>query len=772
MSPRERLPSRQEDEQRLKRQPTQTTSAPTHQATVDAHRLQKLQRQIGNQAVMRMLGRQRPTQRPSSSIQRYVVLNQQSGGGEDQYLTQQNDMGTSLFSSQEQGPQLDNGNPLAPRVRQPRIDTHNNPPLRVSDDGMMAVENVTQDENEVRSFYTTDSILHQSNQRLTDVNSKARLAPDSTNVIKVPTDPSNPRGAGMQRRTLRAVRPTGAGGGAFGAAVNGASECNVVAEQIIGQESNQQGVGIFSGTGGTVAQKQFKFKHEDALTSDLTPGDFSGVVSGGHGDESEMDTLQGMDITVDRTVLRNFQRTHAVKLANGAIGDRVAERYAYRGTPLAARQEIDERIRLDQPVSNILGRSIIRRHQESKPVLDYGRMTPGDRRNRSRDVGVNSFAMPEVGEAYGAFTQSLSGIVPMDNNNREVRGGFDIQNESPGDRDRINQMLDPTHAATANRVGDFLRIAANTLTNIQGGLWTWHYAAVVAKSGTDMVTLENYNRETADRGAKAEALQAMWQALSVTYAHYVDGAITGRPNDQSRIQALQQKLQAEVGALNGGLQRFVQAPDEAGGMANGDRWYFQMYGPANKGGVDQSFHNEWTSAGGFVNPITVRTGAEASPQFREAMVTQLNTFLGLTAHRVNLSNPFRNDLNQAIARIRAQGSKSQASKAYRDAIRDLLPRMQVEVVGAKAQAVARDKHLVNAGVVFNVNNLPQVQLSLNAWIADLGVKRGQTNWPHKKWGYDRATRKLQELLQVAQIVDNAVATELVVIAQAPLEDVH
>src|SRR5262249_16634452 len=146
-------------------------------------------------------------------------------------------------------------------------------------------------------------------------------------------------------------------------------------------------------------------------------------------------------------------------------------------------------------------------------------------------------------------------------------------------RTELNRLMDPNNASLIEQVDGLLKGSHVIFTNIQAGLWTWHYAAVVAKSGSDRVTLENYNRQTSDRKAGAANGTDLWNRVSVAYNAYRDATIDGKVTDREKVTALKQKLLAEVGPLQGALNQIkFKQPD----TRLNERWYFQMYGPANK----------------------------------------------------------------------------------------------------------------------------------------------------------------------------------------------
>lgn len=748
----------QQDEKRKRanQSPSDALDSSVEGVSSPSHRILQLQRQVGNQAVRRMIANKRS---PANTIQRYVVLQHQDGMGNDNYTTNQPLVANPVFSSQEQTPtafnDINNTGTVGLQVGSAQNAT---PPLRVSDDGNMAVEYLTQAQNEARTFYTNAGVLNASNQRLEDIDSPIRLEVSSGNTIDVPQDPEDPQNGGT--RTLQQIGPKAAAMGQnVQQALGNQHECNEVASKIISGASRSN-VAVFEG-GGEKGTHKMDYQTGGALMSgnDVIPSFFAGTLVNGTGNAQEMSETQGFDRTIDRTVKTQFKNNFATQIANGLITDKGVDLYSAVSTPTDARTEIDTRLGNNENLSDYAVTDILRRYFETRKVMDYARMNPATRSTRSEQTGVNEFAMPDVGEAYGSFTLSTTGLVPWENN-RDQAGSIDVQGETALEGQALDQWMDPTHASTMPMIGGFLKVSKNLITNLKSGLWTWHYAAVVAKSGDDRVTMENYNRTTADKDDKTQELDQLWLSLSVTYAHYVDANINNKRNSEEKIKALETKLQQQVGALNGGLQRFTyqdQSPAQA------DRWYFQMYGSPRKqfqGGLvqDQSFHTEWTQAGGFVNPMTIRTGAAADATFKQGFLTQLNQVLLPNFNKVTLPNTYKTTVRPLIQAVQQATTKVDVSKAFRNALQVGLPALK-QVLCQKANNKAQSGGVKNPNVDLVANpNLADATIQL--WITRASTLRGLTNWPHKKLGYYMTEQNLTALLNAVQTVDGHIAQYL------------
>lgn len=136
----------------------------------------------------------------------------------------------------------------------------------------------------------------------------------------------------------------------------------------------------------------------------------------------------------------------------------------------------------------------------------------------------------------------------------------------------------------------------NSITTMNGLLaknkphmqWGEHWAGVVAKSGGDSVTLENYNRVAADTDLIMEMLENDYKELKgLDYIHeFVQRtADYESPPGESgwrrlaRLGRNYMNYAAKTGAVVGHYQNQL------------DRWYFAMYGSE-----DKSFHEQWKDA--------------------------------------------------------------------------------------------------------------------------------------------------------------------------------
>ena len=186
-------------------------------------------------------------------------------------------------------------------------------------------------------------------------------------------------------------------------------------------------------------------------------------------------------------------------------------------------------------------------------------------------LGANRHAAPEVGEAFGIYARNP---VPGAGLMAAIWGGV---------------------LAVRNKIS-----AAQPHL-----LWGEHWAGVVAKSGPDVVTLENYNRAIADTDLVEDTAEKDLQELVGTGgigAYVANTAVYATmPGENwlarvARLGRNYMKSAVQIGAIAGHYANWV------------DRWYFQMYGAAG-----QSFHEAWKNS--LPDSVTFKTrGTDAQLQ--------------------------------------------------------------------------------------------------------------------------------------------------------------
>ena len=216
-------------------------------------------------------------------------------------------------------------------------------------------------------------------------------------------------------------------------------------------------------------------------------------------------------------------------------------------------------------------------------------------------LGGNENADPEVGEAFGIYARQVAVV-----------------------GERLRQSL------------AYLK-------------WGEHWAGVVAKSGGDYVTLENYNRNVSTVAIVEQAIERDYKELRGishigTYkqrtAHY---ASQGGETRWQRMQRLGRNY----------LQYAVDVGQVAGHFANEtDNWYFAMYGRGA-----QSFHEAWQNA--LPNAVTLKTHA-SDQGLQTQLVAQLRTLVPAD----NYAAGTQATLNAQILRIQGAAGRAAIIAAY------------------------------------------------------------------------------------------------------------
>ncbi len=196
---------------------------------------------------------------------------------------------------------------------------------------------------------------------------------------------------------------------------------------------------------------------------------------------------------------------------------------------------------------------------EEAAGMAYGvALGKGELDEKSRALGINRYARPEVGQGLGTFGNP--GAAP------NLDYAALLEDGSPTDR---------------------------------GDTWGYHFAGVVARApaADDFVTLENYNRgpdmEHKLRDLHVEILRnyaselwSWWNKLSVS-----------EQDDESGVREKFTRLAGEI-TRRDGVHEYFRLQREA---KPDEKWFFAMYGSR----VGQSFHEKQAASGEFVNPLTV-----------------------------------------------------------------------------------------------------------------------------------------------------------------------
>lgn len=152
--------------------------------------------------------------------------------------------------------------------------------------------------------------------------------------------------------------------------------------------------------------------------------------------------------------------------------------------------------------------------------------------------------------------------------------------------------------------------------------WSWHFAATVARSlnGKDMITLENYNRDS----EYTEKIKNLYEHLREE-CHEFKAILSERKegekreNHYNRYLALE-KLSKIKGSLKNAGEEIQKSAIRVENLKQETEWFFAMYGPAitEDKGENQSFHKAMKDTGDFTNPITIKFRSDNLIEFNKA----------------------------------------------------------------------------------------------------------------------------------------------------------
>ncbi|BDD06806.1 hypothetical protein [Aureibacter tunicatorum] len=200
-----------------------------------------------------------------------------------------------------------------------------------------------------------------------------------------------------------------------------------------------------------------------------------------------------------------------------------------------------------------------------------------------KSLGVNEYALPEIGEAF-----MMAGFEEKD----EIINGFDFQT-----------YMDQVHKGLKMHHMDFNWENWDRVPNecFVFNRWNNHFAGVVAKSGHDMITLENYNRLDEDSteviGAfnrmimkSKEAQDLFKEFLDASQEKFANNALERRcliskfSQHIRKMRHCSQELKKEFESFNEELKSFHMAQ-----QVKEELFYFEMYGAQ----PEQTFHETY-----------------------------------------------------------------------------------------------------------------------------------------------------------------------------------
>lgn len=543
-------------------------------------------------------------------IQRYTVLNPQDyqttdDGQKPMFPSNQ------LESERETTRQGGLKSIVSKRNWIPRI--HDNPPLKVSQKGLLALESTV---GQPRVFYGEAGNIQDFRQRLINIRSRITLDKEPGATVTTPKNPANPDG---QTRDLIRVKPVKSPHVNPNEELMDTSVCTHVSGKIVG--GKHLVIGNKSGSekvlGSVKVSDGNKFGRvlnqldennttegfEDQWQNDVNPYIFNnGPISEEVHNYFKTEGFLGIRVRPSARILRALSLDGIPK----ALWKQVYKIYDQKNA------ENNKLIEGDV-FSHITG------FLKTQDTIRY-KKTKGNQ-DLTSDLGINEHTAPEVGESFSSFALPSPGTI----DHKGITGdGVDVIN------------LD--HSETKKLIKEFLSLQSSSeklgwLAKSQyqkaKGLVQFgdHHAAVVAKDGPDTVTFENYNR-----GVESDVfLDEVWEG-------WFHGSEEFRKDVNSEVRDMLRSIREEEqnpnydnyarknesfkkkkAALDRFQQDFIQITARVRAKIEtnifdeqNDLWHFNMYGPAGAQFTDengdvsgQSFHDVWSKS--VPNTVTVRT---------------------------------------------------------------------------------------------------------------------------------------------------------------------
>jgi hypothetical protein len=542
-------------------------------------------------------------------IQRYTILkpgDYQTTDDGQKPLFPSNQLESRRESSEEDGIQ----SVVSKRNWKPR--TKDNPPLKVSEKGLLALESTV---GQPKVFYGEPENIQASRQRLINIKSRITLAEEPGAKVTTPKNPTNPDG---QTQDLIRVKPVPSPHVDPGAELMDASVCTFVSERIVGGKNlvigNKVGSQKVLGSVNTAAGNKFSRILNRMDESKTTKG---------FEDQWENDVSPHILNTgpISQEVLKYFKP--------GILGirvkpsDRILRALSIEGTPKELWKQVYEIYNKKEAEDNDLIEGDVFRHitgyLKTKDTIRYTKTK--DNQQLTSNLGINEHTAPEVGESFSSFALPSPGTI----DEKGITGdGVDL---SKLDDLEIQQIIKEFLAlqTSSEKLGWLVKSHYKKAKGlVQFGD---HHAAVVAKDGPDTVTFENYNRGV-ESDVLLNELWDGWFTGNEEYYEDVNGEVREmlrsirqeeqNPSYDNHLRKLM-SLKKKKEALGKFQEDFVSLTAKVRAKIEtsifdeqNDLWHFNMYGPANQTFEDenqqtskQSFHDVWSKA--VPNNLTVRT---------------------------------------------------------------------------------------------------------------------------------------------------------------------
>jgi hypothetical protein len=233
----------------------------------------------------------------------------------------------------------------------------------------------------------------------------------------------------------------------------------------------------------------------------------------------------------------------------------------------------------------------------------YGTLKPEMLDQKSKILGVNQYAVPNVGEALATFPT----------------GDVDHTQRHPEFQKQLQKFIAEKQVTLEEALQQFEGV------KVEG--WTWHFASAVAKSldGHDYITLENYNRGPEQENEIKRVYAWVAKHLLDFQRYLISLGITAQEQESPEkvYEIMIPFLKNADPLLHQILSEAHSSFEKLKSMDKGTLWYFAMYGLAKEQVLqghevveqDQSFHQAMRESGDFANPLTLKFRGEKTLEF-------------------------------------------------------------------------------------------------------------------------------------------------------------
>ncbi len=526
-----------------------------------------------------------------------------------------------------------------------------NPPLKVSEKGLLALESTV---GQPRTFYGEAGNIQNFRQRLINIKSRITLDEEPGAKVTTPKNPTNPDG---QTQDLIRVKPVRSPHIDSKGELMDANVCTFVSERIVGGKhlvvgnklGNQKVLGSVGITDGNKFSRILNQMDESGTTK--------GFEDQFQDDENPYIFNNG---PIRPEVLEYFK--------TGILGirvrpsNRILRALSLDGIPKELWKQVYKIFDKKDAEDNDLIEGDVFRHitgyLKTQDTIRYKKTK--DNKKLATDLGINEMTSPEVGESFSSIALPSPGTIDK----KGITGdGVDLTNQDDLETQKImDEFL--SIKSSSEKLG---WLAKSEQKKAKGFVqFGDHHAAVVAKDGPDTITFENYNR-----GVESEVfLDDVWEGWFTGQEEF-DSDVTGEVRDMLRnIRKEEQNpdhdnhmrkflsLKRKKEALDKFQQDFVNITAKVRAKIEtnildeqNELWHFNMYGPANQTFEDengktskQSFHDVWSKS--IPNSLTVRTTGLIDDHMKDNLRKKVYHLLYQEIKQDDFTNPLSHYDNQ------------------------------------------------------------------------------------------------------------------------------